>query len=118
MARLKVDDFYTTGTDLRAQARHVVSRGETVVRAIVARVERDAKALAPVDTGNLRSSIHTTVSATARSARGEVGTDVHYAPYVEYGTSRMAPQPFIGPASDRNEATFYAAIAQVAQLDL
>lgn len=29
-----------------------------------------------------------------------VGTDVHYAAYVEFGTSKMAAQPFLRPAAN------------------
>lgn len=45
-------------------------------------------------TGNLRNSItHTVVDNTAY-----VGTDIEYAPYVELGTVRMRPRPFIKPS--------------------
>lgn len=45
-------------------------------------------------TGNLRNSItHTVVDNAAY-----VGTDMEYAPYVELGTIRMRPRPFIKPS--------------------
>lgn len=76
-------------------------------------VENSAKLLCPVDTGQLRNSIHTTVGNDGAI----VGTNVEYAPYVEYGTGRkgdpsvphredwegMAPQPFLMPALIMNE---------------
>ena len=45
-------------------------------------VENSAKQNCPVDDGQLRQSISHTVEGT----RGEVGTNVEYAPYVEVGT--------------------------------
>ena len=51
-------------------------------------VEGDAKRLCPVDTGRLRSSIHTRKEDWNKVI---VGTDVEYAPYVEYGTPPHMP---------------------------
>ncbi len=88
-------------------------------------VENDAKRNAPVNTGNLRNSITHKVDGT----EGVVGTNVEYAPYVEFGTglfsslgdgrqdvpwryqtadgqwhttSGQNPQPFLQPALDKN----------------
>lgn len=56
--------------------------------------ERYAKELCPVDTGRLRNSI-----SHERDERGAyIGTNVEYAPYVELGTSRQSPQPYLKPA--------------------
>jgi len=65
------------------------------VRDVVLIVEAEAKKRCPVDTGNLRSSITPVVESWAA---GYVGTNTHYAPYVEYGTERMRAQPFLEPA--------------------
>jgi len=46
-------------------------------------IEFDAKQFCPVNTGRLRASIHTEQIAFNKV---EVGTNVFYAPYVEYGT--------------------------------
>lgn len=43
-----------------------------------------AKAITPVDTGRLRNSI----SHAATEDAAYIGTNVEYAPYVEFGTSR------------------------------
>ena len=58
------------------------------------KVVTDAKSIVPVKTGTLQRSI------IWQGGEGEysVGSRVHYAPYVEYGTSRMAPRPFLSPA--------------------
>ena len=62
-------------------------------------VQGQAIEFCPVDTGNLRASIHTTIS----NLEGAVGTPVEYAPYVEFGTSKMNAQPYLGPAFYENE---------------
>lgn len=49
-------------------------------------VEGSAKRNCPVDTGNLRNSLHITKQATPSDAKAMVGTNVEYAPYVEFGT--------------------------------
>ena len=54
----------------------------------------EAKANCPVDTGNLRASI----TSEASGNECAVGTNVEYAPYQEFGTYKMAAQPFLVPA--------------------
>lgn len=54
-----------------------------------------------VDTGTLRRSITYNVSGT----KGEVGSTLKnppYSAYLEYGTSRMKPRPWLKPATDKN----------------
>jgi HK97 gp10 family phage protein len=93
------------------------------------RVERDAKILAPVDTGRLRASI---THRLEHDANGQpvvfVGTNVKYAPFIEFGTGSrgstssallgiqlpsgyeygdrlgMPAQPFLYPAFRQNKA--------------
>jgi HK97 gp10 family phage protein len=59
---------------------------------------RHAKRLAPVDTGRLRSSITHEVGGDSEGIAARVGTNVEYAPHLEYGTSRMKARPFLRPA--------------------
>lgn len=67
-------------------------------------IEADAKRFVPVDTGALRSSLHTI--APAGSLTAAVGTNVDYGFYQEYGTGRMAAQPFLRPAAILGQARF------------
>lgn len=57
-------------------------------------VERDARILAPVDTGHLRASITSEVRVSGASGKdvvGVVGSNVKYAPYMELGTKPHFP---------------------------
>ena len=60
-------------------------------------LEKNAKQNCPVDTGKLRASITTEVG----KLEAEVGTNVEYALYVEFGTSKQSAQPFMRPALDK-----------------
>jgi HK97 gp10 family phage protein len=73
-------------------------------------VERDAKknvSKTPpnhpaVDTGRLRSSITYKVENDFGKITGLVGTNVFYGSYLEFGTSRMPPYPWLFPAAEAN----------------
>lgn len=74
-----------------------VETEEALVR-VGMRVQSTARGLAPVDTGRLRSSI---VMVKGRDGAGfyvAIGTNVSYARFVEFGTSRTRAQPFLTPA--------------------
>lgn len=49
-------------------------------------VTGDARRIAPVDTGRLRASIMPEVRTMSNEVIGVVGSNVHYAPYMELGT--------------------------------
>jgi HK97 gp10 family phage protein len=65
-------------------------------------VEGDAKKDCPVDTDRLRSSI--THEVDTDEMAGYVETNVDYAPYVELGTYKMAAQPYLYPALEKNKS--------------
>lgn len=74
----------------------IESVSRTAPKAVADKVAVSARALAPVDTGYLRSSIRSVSVERAKSA--EVVVDAPYAAYVEYGTYKMAAQPYLTPA--------------------
>lgn len=103
-------------------------------------VEREAKQNCPSITGELRSSISSTVDGTT----GIVGSPLQYAAYVEYGTglfaaggngrkdvpwryqnakgewfvtSGMPPQPFLIPALNNNRTQIIEALQEVLKYD-
>lgn len=95
-------------------AQRVGATAAAVTRKTAADITRDAKTLAPVDTGNLRASIGSTIRGDGRMGvvRAEIGPTASYGIYVEMGTSRMAAQPFLRPATDRNLPGWRAALEQ------
>jgi HK97 gp10 family phage protein len=92
---------------LRAYATNTPRRVQAAVATSLEQMEADAKALAPVDSGRLRDSIHATLSARLT---GSVTVGVDYAKWVELGSGRNAPQPFLYPAYHRNKAAFLASL--------
>lgn len=49
-------------------------------------IQRDARKNAPVDTGRLRASITPEVHTFNDEVQGVVGSNIEYAPYMEFGT--------------------------------
>jgi hypothetical protein len=47
------------------------------------------------DTGRLQSSINWVVTGFGRIIHGMVGTRERHGPWLEYGTNRMAPRPWL-----------------------
>jgi HK97 gp10 family phage protein len=82
------------GGNLRSAIRKALERSAMSVQS-------QAKLLAPVDTGRLRASIDRRIEG--RTAY--VGTNLDYAPYVEYGTRYMRAQPYFEPALERKQRT-------------
>jgi len=75
------------------------------------KIRDDAKSFAPVDTGALRKSIHverkgklevSIVAGDGGVINPRTGREVDYAGYVEFGTSRASPQPYMQPALEKN----------------
>ena len=56
--------------------------------------------IVPVDTGRLRGSI--AVEEDENKMEVMIGTNVKYAPYVEFGTCKMAARPYLRPAYYEN----------------
>lgn len=86
----------------------IIDNSEEVLKAFDNAIERGLEAIGlvaegyakqscPVDTGRLRNSISHAVDPIGNAAY--IGTNVEYAPYVEFGTSKMAPRPFLRPAA-------------------
>ena len=105
--------------------RVVVSRDKlgAIVRAIPAledavldiaseEIVDQARAIVPVDTGYLRSTI---AREKVDDRKYIVKAEAEYASYVEFGTSRMAAQPYLRPALERTgwKEIFRRALARI-----
>ena len=80
---------------------------EQVEQALIAiglTAETYAKQECPVDTGRLRNSITHEVDMGDQSAI--IGSNVEYAAYVELGTSRQKPQPYLRPAAENHKEEY------------
>ncbi len=75
---------------------HLVSELDAIGRDMVERI----RAMAPSNTGALAKSVRHEIVQSASGAKLliTVGNDrVYYAPYLEFGTSRMSARPFVRP---------------------
>ena len=59
------------------------------------RIANKAKTICPSETGKLKESIRV---IRKKQMNYRIGSDVSYAMYVEYGTSKMSPKPYLRPA--------------------
>ena len=106
-----MSDLARYAADLNAWTDTLARRASQVVRKAALDTMADAKTLAPVDTGNLRNSI--TTDARQGDLVAVVEATASYSAYIEWGTSKMQPQPFMQPAQDRNTEPFMQALAQL-----
>lgn len=67
-------------------------RTALLVTSYALRIEKEAKLAAPVRANVLRSSIHAEIEERVSSITARVGTNVHYGPYLEYGTGKWGPK--------------------------
>ena len=109
-----MDRIYYGGAIMDKQAQDLANNFAKYGNRILAAAQRgitkaaikitgDAKTLSPVDTGLLRKSLFYRVTRESRQVLGVVGTNVEYAAFQEFGTSRMEPQPYMKPALDQNK---------------
>lgn len=106
-------DVFKLSRDLTAASRELVPIARRVIQKGVQDIKRDAQLAAPVDTGYLRGSITYDTRVLATSVVGEVGPTAHYGAFVEYGTSRTGPQPYMGPAFNKHAPYVEAALDQL-----
>lgn len=97
--------------DLKKGAAKVEALAPRVVAKVAHDIERDGKIFAPVLTGTLESSISSDVNGLS----AEIGPHTDYEAYVEYGTSKMHAQPYMGPAAEKNTRPFEDAMGKVGE---
>lgn len=97
--------FLRKGTELDTVLKVALEEASIIV-------ESRASDLAPVDTGLLRKSINHRIIERKGYPVGQVGTNVEYAPFQEFGTSKMAAQPFLLPGLNSSKASVKEVIAR------
>lgn len=108
---IDLSDFNRLAVDLGKASGKVVTLARLVLEKSSADIERDAKLFAPVDTGNLRSSI----GRDLKGLTAEIGPTASYGHHVEYGTSRQGPAAYMGPAFDRHAGEFADALGKITE---
>lgn len=92
----------------------IIARFPGAVSAVVKKtafeIENEAKAMVPVDTGELWRSIR---ADTSQEFSATIAPHTDYDAYVEFGTIHMRAQPYMRPAADKVEPQFVAAIDQI-----
>lgn len=101
------------GVDLTTNSGRLKPQARAAVHKTARDIEADAKHMAPYKTGNLLGSISTDVSDLAGVVEAVVGPTAEYGAFVEFGTSRQSPQPYLGPAADNRLPGLEAALAEI-----
>lgn len=74
------------------------------VKIAAVNIQNGARSRVPVDTGRLRNSITHEILADGLNA--SVGSNVEYAPFVEFGTRRMRAKPYLFPAFEEERPRY------------
>ena len=106
-----LSEVQNLAADLSKAGLTASREAQAVVKETADEVQSPAKAAAPVGpTGDLQSGI--SVKTSGLSA--EIGPNVRYASFVELGTRRMAPEPYLFPAAEAARPKFEERMAKVA----
>jgi HK97 gp10 family phage protein len=95
-----IDNFRRFSLNLDSEVKIALEQAALIV-------ETDAKLTHPWnnDTGHLQASItHRLISQSAGRVNAEVGTNVVYGKYLEFGTEKMRARPWLFPALNRNKS--------------
>lgn len=88
----------------KSQPTAIKQEASNIIRNTALRVEKQAADNAPVDTGYLKQHIQAT---TTGELSAQVVSSANYSIYLEKGTRRMAPQPFMQPALDTEKVFLF-----------
>ena len=96
--------------DLRRQAAAIPAKVDQATRAYGLQAVAIVQSNAPVDTGAHRAGIGMDALGLAHV---EVGASSEYAPYLEYGTYKMAARPHVIPGVESVVPAWVAAIEAI-----
>lgn len=104
-----MNEFAKFADDIKAAARELDGAGVDVAARVARRAMKTAKSVAPVETGTLRDEIH----LERQGERVSIEATNRYAAFQEYGTTSMAPNPFMKPAFQRHAPELVAEVERV-----
>jgi HK97 gp10 family phage protein len=87
--------------NLKRATDKMINRAKSAVHESTDEIRQEAQAIVPVATGTLQRSIEIIDESKDSKTQLVVGSKLEYAPHVEYGTSKMSPQPYLTPAYQR-----------------
>lgn len=93
-----VSDLKKLATELRNVRKDVTADTLKITRDSGERIQKKAKATAPVETGELRNSIKVSKSRSRQNISVTVTAESDHAVFQEFGTTRNPPRPFMRPA--------------------
>jgi HK97 gp10 family phage protein len=96
---IDVSEVMELARDIERNADQVPAQARAVVTKVGYDTLATMQAITPVDTGNLKNSEG--IDFTDDGLGFEAGPTAEYGGYVEEGTSKMAAEPYAGPAADR-----------------
>lgn len=103
---MTLDGMTRTLAALRRAPEVTRVHASSAVGASTFAVAQRARALVPVDTGTLRSSIEASRVVSGLVGRVGVSKDAYYWRFVEFGTVRQAARPFFRPAAEEERGVF------------
>lgn len=107
---ISISGIDTVFANLDKAATTIADRTGDAIQGAGIDTEAGAKQRAPVDTGRFRAGYkYTKTSATSCT----VGNPVFYGPFLEFGTTKMAPRPSLFPAYGEAKATLKEELAAI-----
>lgn len=80
-----IKELQATQTQIQVKMKQILLRAAMILEA---EIKKQITAMGLVDTGNLRASVHSFVRQKFNQKEGVAGTNVDYAPFLEYGTGQ------------------------------
>jgi len=111
-----IDDINRVAVDLGRVGLEGIRAAQVVAARTGHATVAGAQVIVPVRTGNLKGTIGVDIDGDGLGFTA--GPTAAYGHHVEFGTSRMAPRAFMGPAFDRAMADGVAALSAVLGRDL
>lgn len=110
LVKFDVGEMKALAHDATVKSATIRSQASKLLRSAAFGVERSAKQAAPFKTGNLKNSIGTDFSGDLSAT---IGPSADYGIYLELGTSKMSPRPYLGPAFDQHAPRLVEALKEI-----